>query len=160
MQRNAALLFIGLLAFPQLSLAATGLRAPEGFEVTLYADDDLAHNIYSMTIDSRGRVVVAGPGYVKTLHDDNNDGRADRATLFSPIPKSGAHGMCFDGDDLICTGDNRVMRIRDTDADGKADGEPVVWTNLRHPEHGANGIIRGPDGWFYLICGNDAGVSK
>ncbi|MCG8584623.1 MAG: c-type cytochrome, partial [Pirellulales bacterium] len=51
-------------------------------------------------------------------------------------------------------------RLRDTNADGKADGEPVVWTHLRHPEHGANGLIRGPDGWFYLICGNDAGVSK
>lgn len=141
-------------------LASTGLRAPEGFEVTLYADDDLAHNIFSMTIDSHGRVVVAGPGYVKTLHDDDKDGRADRATLFSSVPKSGAHGMCFDGDDLVCTGDNRVMRLCDANADGKADGEPQEFTRLRHPEHGANGIIRGPDGWFYLICGNDAGVSK
>jgi putative membrane-bound dehydrogenase-like protein len=139
---------------------AAGLQAPAGFQVSLFADDDLAHDIYSMTIDAAGRVVVAGPGYVKTLHDDDGDGRADRATLFSPVPASGAHGMCFDGHDLICTGDNAVGRLRDADGDGAADGPMEVWTHLRHPEHGANGIVRGPDGWYYLICGNDAGVSR
>jgi len=136
-----------------------GFRTPPGFQVTLYADDDLAHDIFSMTIDSRGRVVVAGKDYVKILHDDDNDGRADRATLFSERPRSGAHGMCFVGNDLIATGDNSVARLRDADGDGKADGLPEIWTHLRHPEHGANGLVQGPDGWFYLICGNDAGVT-
>jgi len=135
------------------------IRVPEGFEVSLYADDALAHDIFSMTIDAEGRVVVAGLGYVKTLHDDDGDGRADRATLFSKQPGSGAHGMVFDGPDLICTGDNSVMRLRDRDGDGAADGKPEIWTRLRHPEHGANGIVRGPDGCYYLACGNDAGVS-
>src|ERR1700685_578188 len=40
------------------------LRVPPGFVVTQYADDRLAHDIFSMTIDSLGRVVVSGPGYV------------------------------------------------------------------------------------------------
>ncbi len=136
-----------------------GLDLPEGFEASLYADDALAHNIFSMTIDAQGRVVVAGPDYVKTLHDDDGDGRADRASLFSPTPKSGAHGMYFDGPDLICTGDNAVRRLRDADGDGKADDDGEVWTHLRHSEHGANGVVKGPDGWFYVICGNDAGIS-
>jgi len=136
-----------------------GIRVPEGFEVTRFADDALAHDIYSMTIDAQGRVVVAGAGYVKILHDDDQDGRADRATLFSELPKSGAHGMYFDGPDLICTGDNGVHRLRDRDKDGRADGDLETWTSLKHPEHGANGIIRGPDGCYYLVCGNDAGIS-
>ena len=97
-----------------------GFAVPPGFEVSLYADDNLATDIYSMTIDDRGRVVVAGKGYVKVLHDDNGDGKADRATLFSIAPKSGAHGMYFDGPDLIADGDNGVRRYRDTD-DGKVD---------------------------------------
>src|SRR5271154_1952726 len=79
-----------------------GLRAPEGFAVTLLAGDDMAHDIYSMTIDAHGEVVVSGPGYVKTLHDLDGDGHAEGATLFSSLPKGGAHGMIFDGDDLIC----------------------------------------------------------
>ena len=137
-----------------------GLAVPPGFEVSLYADDDLAHDIYSMTIDAKGRVAVAGRNYVKILHDDNADGRADRVTLFSTKPASGAHGMYFDGPDLVCTGDDAVMRLRDTNADGVADGPPEVWTRLRHPEHGANGVVKGPDGWFYVICGNDAEVTE
>lgn len=136
-----------------------GLRVPEGFRVELYADDALAHDIFSMTVDSRGRVVVAGKEYVKILHDDGGDGRADRATLFSSVPKSGAHGLCFDGDDLICTGDNALLRLRDANGDGRADGPPEILAKLNHPEHGANGLTRGPDGWFYLACGNDAGVT-
>lgn len=136
------------------------VKVVEGFEVTLYADDNLAHSIHSLTIDSAGQVVVAGPGYVKRLHDSDGDGVADRATLFSNRPRSGAHGMCFDGTDLICTGDNALMRLRDQDGDGKADGDPEIWAKLGHGEHGANGIVKGPDGWFYLISGNDAGVSK
>jgi putative membrane-bound dehydrogenase-like protein len=143
-----------------LNAEEIGIRAPEGFEVSLYADDALAHDIFSMTIDSHGRVVVAGKGYVKILRDTDNDGRADKATMFSEIPKSGAHGMAFLGNDLVCTGDNSVMLLRDKDGDGKADGKPEIWANLRHPEHGANGVTIGPDGWIYVICGNDAGVSE
>lgn len=136
-----------------------GIRVPEGFEVSLYADDTLAHDIYSMTLDAAGRVVVSGAGYVKTLHDSDGDGRADRATTYSKLPASGAHGMIFDGPDLIYTGDNGVYRVRDRDGDGVADGEPELWTKLKNPEHGANGLVRGPDGCYYLVCGNDAGIN-
>ena len=147
------------LSFAADESAALGIKAPEGFEVSLFAGDDLAHDIYSMTIDSHGRIVVAGAGYVKILHDDNKDGKADRATLFSNKPASGAHGMVFVGDDLICTGDNSLMKLRDKDGDGVADGEPEIWAKLKHSEHGANGVIQGPDGWIYVACGNDAGVT-
>lgn len=156
----ALVLTIALAASPLPAADDLGMRVPAGFEVSLFADDALAHDIYSMTVDAQGRVVVAGSGYVKTLHDEDGDGRAERATLFSKVPASGAHGMLFDGPDLICTGDNSVMRLRDTDGDGQADGPPEVWTNLRHPEHGANGVVRGPDGCIYVICGNDAGLSE
>ncbi|MEX2176720.1 MAG: PVC-type heme-binding CxxCH protein [Pirellulaceae bacterium] len=136
-----------------------GLRAPAGFTVSLYAGDDLAHDIYSMTLDRQGRVVVSGLDYVKTLHDDDGDGRADRASLFSNKPASGAHGMLAIEGGLLCTGDNALLLLRDADGDGQADGEPEVWAKLLDPEHGANGIVRGPDGWIYVICGNDAGVT-
>jgi putative membrane-bound dehydrogenase-like protein len=157
-----ALLLAAALCGGSWSLAAdeVGIRAPAGFEVALYADDDLAHDIYSMTIDSQGRVVVAGAGYIKTLHDDDGDGRADRQTTFSSVPKSGAHGLLCDGDTLYATGDNAILKFVDRDGDGAADGPPERWVQgLSHKEHGANGIERGPDGWIYVICGNDAGVA-
>jgi len=138
--------------------ASLGLRVPPGFEVVHFADDDLAHNIYSLTVDAQGHVVAAGPNYVKRLLDDDGDGRADRAERFAELPASGAHGMYFDGPHLICTGDNAVLRLADTDGNGQADGTREAWTATRHSEHGANGVVRGPDGWFWIICGNDAGI--
>ena len=132
---------------------------PAGFRIELYAGDELAHDIFAMTLDALGHVVVAGPGYIKTLFDDDGDGRADGAELFSTLPASGAQGLLFDGSDLLFTGDGLLGRLRDEDLDGRADGPPESWTKLRGGEHGAHAILLGPDGWFYVVCGNDAGVS-
>ena len=48
----AAIGAIGPVAAPAEEL---GIRVPEGFEVSLYADDTLAHDIFSMTVDASGR---------------------------------------------------------------------------------------------------------
>jgi putative membrane-bound dehydrogenase-like protein len=137
------------------------LNVPEGFEVTLYADDDLAHDIYSMTIDSQGRVVVAGAGYVRILKDNNGDGVAETYTQFADGPKNGAMGMYFLGPDLICTGDAGLLRYKDTDRDDRADGEPDVFLKMKTGgEHDSHAIRRGPDGWWYIIAGNGAGITS
>lgn len=136
-------------------------RVPDGFRVSQFAGDDLVHDVYAMTFDPHGRVVVSGRGYVKTLHDDDGDGRADRTTQFAAGPASGARGLAFEGHDLLCTGDHALLRYRDRDGDGTADGEREVLTTLHvETDHSANGIVRGPDGWFHIACGNDARVTR
>jgi putative membrane-bound dehydrogenase-like protein len=153
-----------VIALTAAAAAADGpgqFRVPDGFRVSQFAGDDLVHDVCSMTFDPRGRVVVSGPGYVKTLHDDDGDGRADRVTQFAPGPGSGARGLTFDGNDLICTGDHALARYRDRDGDGVADGEREVLAELHvGSDHSANGIVRGPDGWLYIACGNDALVTR
>ena len=32
----------------------SGIKVPDGFHVELYADDDLTHDVHSMTIDAKG----------------------------------------------------------------------------------------------------------
>ena len=112
-----------------------------------------------MTLDRHGRVVVTGPGYVKTLHTDPATGRAGRATVFA-APKSGGQGLCFVGDDLLITADHWLLRYRDADGDGRADGPPERIVPLATAEHGGHAIRKGPDGWFYVIGGNDAGIDS
>lgn len=132
-----------------------GLRIQPGFQVSLFSDHTLANDIYCMTLDSKGRVVVSSAGWIKTLIDDNNDGKADRAELFGKI-NSGAMGLCFDGNDLLAVGDGALLRYRDADGDGKADSDkPERLMTLGGGEHGAHGIRKGPDGYWYLIGGND-----
>src|SRR4051794_13599946 len=65
-----------VLARPVVAQPAPGLKAPPGFEVTEYADSSLANDIYTMTVDPKGRLVVAGKGYIRILVD----GGAGRAT--------------------------------------------------------------------------------
>src|SRR5262245_59809532 len=84
---------------------ALGLGLPDGFEVVEFADQTLANDIYTMTVDPKGRIVVAGRGYIRVLVDENNDGRADRAIDFARQPKDGAMGLCWEGSTLFVTGD-------------------------------------------------------
>lgn len=138
-----------------------GVQVPDGFEVTRYADDDLAHDIYSLTIDSFGRVVVSGAGYVKILIDENGDGTADRAQVFADGPRTGAQGMYFVGRDLLCAGDAGLIRYRDRNGDDRADGPPDVFLRVKAGgEHDLHAIRKGPDGWWYVIAGNMAGVNE
>lgn len=158
------LLFLGGLPCPILpaeEIEATWLRVPPEFMVTRFADDSLASNIYSMTTDRLGRIVVAGPGYIRILIDEDGDGRAESATLFSKRPKNGAQGLCFDGTDLLCIGDEGLLRFRDNDRDDRADGPPEVLIRFKTGgEHDSHAIRKGPDGWWYLVSGNYSGVGK
>src|SRR5258706_4295723 len=83
-----------------------GLRVARGFRVTLYADASLANDIYAMTLDSRGDVVVSSRGYIRTLYDADGDGVADSSREFA-ASTTGGMGLCFDGNDLYFTGDRR-----------------------------------------------------
>jgi len=132
-----------------------GLRVASGFRVTLFADDTLAGDISALTIDSRGNVVVTGPGYIRTLLDRNNDGFADAAENFAS-PPTGGMGLCFDGDDLMFTGNGALWRHRDTDGDGRADGAPERLLSLAFGEHGGHAVRQGPDGAWYVMGGNDS----
>ncbi len=149
-----------LFVLPALLQAQSlGFEVPAGFAVTQYADDALASDIYSLAIDSKGRVVVSSKNSVKILVDTDGDGKADQAIPFSKLPASGAHGMTFDGNDMIAAGDLGVRRYIDRDGDGICDDVQLLFPTAKDSEHGANAIHRGPDGWFYLITGNDAGIT-
>jgi putative membrane-bound dehydrogenase-like protein len=164
--RNALRLFAwtGFLVFGCQFAAAQekiGLKVPDGFKVSLYADDDLAHDIYSMTIDSLGRVVVSGQGYVRILIDSDSDGVADEAKQFTGNLKTGAQGMFFHGRHLICSGDDGLLIFRDDNSDDVADGDPEVFLRMATgAEHNTHAIRRGPDGWWYVISGNTSGVTQ
>ena len=154
----------GLVSLVALAVQAgeaadvANLRVAEGFRVSRYAGDDLATNIYTITCDSQGRIVVSGPGYIKALVDADGDGTAEAAETLSTRPETGAQGMYFDGDDLIFVGDGALVRMQDADGDGKFDDPIDVWARLRGGEHGAHAIRRAADGSFYVICGNSSGI--
>jgi putative heme-binding domain-containing protein len=138
---------------------AAGLRVPPGFEIREFAGDDLAHDIFTMTLDPKGRVVVAGRGYIRLLIDDDGDGRADRAVQIADHPKDGAMGLLWEGDTLYAVGDGGLRRFK-IGPDDKAVGPSELIRPIKTGgEHQAHAVRRGPDGWLYLLCGNTTGIS-
>lgn len=152
---------LGVLKAQELPDSPGSLEVADDFVATLFADDDLCHDVYCMTTDSQGRIVVSGQGYIRILIDEDNNGVAESAKEFVSGPKSGAQGMWFEGSDLYCIGDGGLLRYTDRDGDDKADGPPQNFLELKTGgEHNAHAIRRGPDGWWYLICGNTTGIDK
>jgi putative membrane-bound dehydrogenase-like protein len=151
----AAAAAVHLCTIQLRSAPALGLRVAPGFQVTLFADENLANDIYAMTLDSRGNVVVTGQGYIRTLFDENQDGVAESAIDFAYTP-TGGMGLCFVGNDLLFVGDGALWRFRDADADYQADGEPERLLSLAWGEHGGHAVRHGPDGAWYVMGGNDS----
>jgi putative heme-binding domain-containing protein len=164
MMRNLLLSLPAFFFFPLTLLHAQtpslGLRVPDGFEVTEFADSSLANDIYCLTLDPKGRVVVSGRGYIRLLLDANGDGRAERAVEFVGAPKDGAMGLSWEGDNLFCMGDGGLRRYRDANGEGCQRPPELLYPFKTGGEHAAHAMRRGPDGWLYVLCGNNTSISR
>ncbi|MEM7455633.1 MAG: hypothetical protein AAF456_14870 [Planctomycetota bacterium] len=130
-----------------------------GFKITKVAGDELATNIFSLTVNAAGQPVVSGPGYIATLSDSNGDGIFDESTQYSDGPRSGAQGMLFIDGGLLFTGDGGLHFLADEDRNGIADGPPELLIPMKTGgEHHSHAIRRGPDGAYYVIAGNHTGI--
>ena len=124
---------------------------PDGFAIRKVAGNDLVPDASAMTVDS-GVPVVSGPGYVRRLMDSDVDGVFDSFQTLAE-PDGIAQGLCFDGDQLWLCVDGAVKR-----SVSRKIGEPYVFEEVvpisTDKEHGSHAIRKGPDGWWYVICGN------
>ncbi len=150
-----------MLAGSLLAADEPQLRVVPGLTIRQFSGPELATNIYTLALDPHGHPTVSGPGYIAILVDRDGDGRADLAELFASAPREGAQGLYWDGTDLYVTGDGAVLRYQDRDGDHRPDDEPAVLLRIKTgSEHDAHAIRRGPDGYFYLVCGNMTGISS
>lgn len=141
--------------------AQTPFRVPPGFEISLFAGDEMTHDTWSLAISRQGQVAVAGPGYIKILIDRDGNGEADRVALVSSKARN-PHGLLWVGSDLMSVQPEGVFLHADQNDDGIPDGNPSLFYKLPGGggEHGPHGIRRGPDGWFYVACGNNTRIGK
>ena len=135
-----------------------GLRLERGFAITEFAGNDLAPDTWCMTFDSFGRLVVGNGQSIRVLVDEDEDGVADDSITFATVER-GVMGMCFVGHTLYASADGWLLRYQDANGDGVADGPPEKLVPLGFGEHGGHAIRQGPDGWLYVIGGNDTGFT-
>lgn len=138
----------------------TDFKVPLGFSARMYADNPVAPDVYTMTIDDEGRVLIAGRGYVRVLVDDDRDGWADRAIDLIDGLKEGPTGLLAEGNSLYVVVDGGLKRYRGYDGSSKLKNPDLLLALKTGGEHDAHAVRRGPDGWLYLLCGNMAGVKK
>lgn len=149
------------LAFVLGAPLADGLRAPAGFEIIEFSNNALASDITCMTVDPKGRIVVAGRGYIRVLVDENNDGIADRAIDVTANVKDAAHGLLWEKDVLYAVVDGGLQRFAIDASGDKAVAPPALIRPLKTGgEHDAHALARGRDGWLYLLCGNSAKIDR
>jgi len=135
-----------------------GLRLERGFAISEFAGNDLAPDVWCMTLDAAGRVVVGNGNSIRVLVDEDGDGEAEDYITFAKVER-GVMGLCFDGDSLYATADGWLQRYDDANGDSIADGPPEKLLPLGFGEHGGHAMRKGPDGWWYLIGGNDTGFT-
>ncbi|MDG2391502.1 MAG: GDSL-type esterase/lipase family protein [Planctomycetaceae bacterium] len=145
------------------------MAVAKGFEVSLFADDEQFPELVNpvqMQFDTKGRLWAAvWPTYPKweplkemtdaliILHDDNNDGKADRVTEFARVQNP--LGFEFWNGGVIVNRAPEILFLKDTDGDDVADVRITLLQGLDSSDthHGANNFVYGPDGAIYWQSG-------
>src|ERR1051326_7746336 len=116
---------------------------PDGFEVRLFAAEPDVINPVAMTWDERGRLWVlelyeyplgAAPGTkprdrIKILEDTDNDGRADKVTVFADGLNL-ATGLALGYGGVYVGQAPDLLFLQDTNKDDKADTRTVLLTGF------------------------------
>ncbi len=141
--------------------------ADEFLTIELFASEPMVQDPVAMDFDADGRLwVVEMRGYmpdidgrgekeavgrVSILTDTNNDGRADKATIFLDqlvLPR--AIKVCWGG--ALVAHDEKLWFAKDTNGDDVADVRELVdadYIQSGNPEHQPNGLLLALDNWIY-----------
>ncbi|MFA6543248.1 MAG: PVC-type heme-binding CxxCH protein [Limisphaerales bacterium] len=169
----------GLMPDPQLhpavlrSQAAAAVHTPQphpeftvadGLEVTLWAENPHLAKPIQINFDPQGRLWVASseiypqiePGQaahdkVIVLEDTTGAGKADKATVFADdllIPTGVIPG---DGGCYVAQS-TKLLHLKDTDGDGKADVRRIALTSFgtEDTHHNLHTLCWGPDGRLWM----------
>lgn len=143
---------------------------PEGFEVTVFAQEPIVRQPCSMAFDARGRLFVGmGPQYRKPtpqtpgdsvviLSDTTGDGRADTKKVFA-TGFNAVQALAWHGNELWVANAPDLTVVRDLDGDDEADEYVRLYTDLGNLEHGLHGLNWAPDGKLYMSKGNSKGLT-
>ena len=172
--RFAVLLAVGCLSLTRCAVASddeTPKLADDRLAITLFAESPDIVTPIGMTIDAQDRMFVIeshthqppadydGPkgDRIKMFVDEDNDGRADRVTVFAEEIHQ-AMNLAFAPDGqlyVVCA--REVLRLPDEDDDGKCDAKQQVLkldTRERYAHNSWLGITFDADDWMYVARGN------
>ena len=172
--------------------AVAQFKMQPGFKVSVLATEPLINKPIAMQWDERGRLWVAEtPEYPNgrrplnaeawkeggVLAPGNYDRPArDKISILVSSKKDGVFdqkvifheglelitGFCIYKDGVIVVAQKNIVWLRDTDGDGKADKEEILFSGFTPGDTHfvANHFIVAPDGWIYASNGGGANATN
>jgi putative membrane-bound dehydrogenase-like protein len=154
--------------------AVAGLDTAEGLETKLFAAEPMLLSPSNIDVDHLGRIWICevvnyrrfangnNPDRpegdrILVLEDTNDDGMADRETVFyQGRDIDSAHGVCVLGNRILVSAGDSVFSLYDDNGDLKADRKEVLFTGIKgtQHDHGIHSFTFGPDGRLYFNFGN------
>lgn len=146
------------------------VNAPDGFNLTVFAEPPLVNYPVCLTAASTGELFVGideqgslgkdkGRGRVVRCLDTDGDGRADQVNTFAKMDHP--RGLIYDNGKLWVLHPPYLTLFEDTDRNGVADREKRLVSGIstdyvgkRGADHTTNGIRMGIDGWIYIAVGD------
>ena len=137
-----------------------------GFKIehVLTADAKKNGSWISMAKDPKGRLLLGGQNGQPITRVTLKDGKVEKEEILQ-IPVSETMGMLFVDNALYISGSGSkgfaLYRCKDTKGDDSYDDVEFLreWAG-GSGEHGAHGLVLGPDKMIYAVCGNFTGVPK
>ncbi len=160
-------LVVSLLAFLTFSASSfaqpTNLTdqfdLPRGFHIYRAAGADLSGGSYDLCFDGEGRLLVGDGTAVRRLIDRDNDGVYDGyEVITTDLGPRGPQGLLVWGDRLYAVGGDGLQLF-----EGYRSGTLIHRGRLGEKfntggDHDLHTVLRGHDGYLYLMAGNGAGI--
>ncbi len=149
---------------PSADEEMASFELPEGFEINLFASDPMIAKPVQMNWDADGKLWLVSsrlyphiePGkrsddQILVLEDTNNDGTADKSTVFAEgllIPT----GLMPGDGGVYAANSTEILFLKDTNGDGKADLRRTELSGFgtEDTHHIIHTFRGGPDGMLYF----------
>lgn len=149
--------------------SAKHAQVPVGTRLELFACEPMIINPIAIDWDERGRAwVVESFGYpndvpnepdtgadrIKILEDTDNDGKADKVTVFADKLRHCTTTVFVNGG-IVATDGADIVFLRDEDGDDKADTRRVLASGLKiwDTHASTSHFVYGLDNWIYATVG-------
>ncbi|MBI1842309.1 MAG: c-type cytochrome [Verrucomicrobia bacterium] len=145
---------------PATATPAESLQVLSGFKAQLLRSASPEEGSWvSMTVDNKGRLIVSPQGGEPMMRMTLDAQGSVSQVETIDLPVRGAMGLLYAFDSLYVNGQGKegyhLYRLRDTNGDDQYDSVELIrrWGGGAG-EHGAHGIVQGPNGKLYTVQGN------